>query len=538
MTRDTNRILDVHHLNVTFKRNDLVIPVVKDVAFSINRGEAVALVGESGSGKTLTALSILKLLPPAASVHGQVQFYGKNLIAASEHDMESIRGDRVSMIFQEPMTALNPLHTIEHQIAEVVYLHKTLSRTTVRARVEELIDLVGLRDVDRILASYPHQLSGGQRQRVIIAMALANEPDLLIADEPTTALDVTIQAQILKLLKKLQKEFSMSLLLITHDLSIVRRMADRVCVMSKGEIVEQGEVQTLFDAPQHPYTLKLINSSPKGPPVAVDTQPQPPLISTEHLRVWFPIKKGVFKTTVGHVKAVDDVTFSIKPGHTLGIVGESGSGKSTLGFALLRLERSTGIIQFQDQRIDLLGWKEMRSLRSDLQIVFQDPFSALSPRQTIEQIIAEGLDVHGLYSNPQERMQKIDEAILEVGLDTEMKNRYPHEFSGGQRQRIAIARALILKPKFLVLDEPTSALDMTVQSQIVDLLRSLQEKYKLTYLFISHDLRVINAISHDVLVMKNGQVIESGSRDDVFKTPKTDYTKALISAAYDVNTIS
>ncbi|HYB11778.1 MAG TPA: ABC transporter ATP-binding protein [Alphaproteobacteria bacterium] len=520
------------------------IEAVRNVTFSLERGETLAIVGESGSGKSVTALSILQLLPYPRARHpsGSVRFRGKELVGASHAVMRDIRGDRIAMIFQEPMTALNPLHNIERQISEILILHKKLPQNEVKRRVLELLDLVGIANAAERLGAFPHELSGGQRQRVMIAMALANEPDILIADEPTTALDVTIQAQILSLLKRLQERLGMAILLITHDLTIVRNFADRVAVMNAGHMVESGKVDEVFDRPQHAYTRQLLAAEPKGAPVAADPN-APALVQTTDLRVWFPVKAGVLRRIKSFVKAVDGVSLMLREGHTMGVVGESGSGKSTLGLALLRLQPgealrdSTGArhapeIDFGDRRIDGLPPGALRALRRDMQIVFQDPFESLSPQLTIGEIVGEGLKVHGIGATGAEREAMIVAAIEEVGLDPETRHRYPHEFSGGQRQRVAIARAIVLKPRFIVLDEPTSALDMSVQAQIVDLLRDLQRKYKLSYLFISHDLRVIRAMADEIMVMRNGKVVEHGSRDQILTAPRHSYTRALMAAAF------
>ncbi len=535
-------LLQVRELAVTFGTGDSAVEAVKGVSFDIARGETVALVGESGSGKSVTALSVLQLLPYPMARHpkGSIRFQGRELVGAPARDLLAVRGDRVSMIFQEPMTSLNPLHTIERQVNEVLILHKGLNREAARRRTLELLEQVGIPNAAERLDAYPHQLSGGQRQRVMIAMALANEPDLLIADEPTTALDVTIQAQILTLLKRLQAKYGMALLFITHDLGIVRKVADRVCVMTKGEIVEQGPVRDVFERPRHSYTQHLLSAEPKGQPVVADPN-APEIVRVDDLKVHFPIKRGVLRHTVGYVKAVDGVSIALKQGHTIGLVGESGSGKTTLGLALLRLERSEGGIRFDGQDLQKLGQRDIRPLRKQMQIVFQDPFSSLSPRMSIGEIVGEGLEVHNIGTEA-ERARMIDDALTEVGLDPArfpgIRERYPHEFSGGQRQRIAIARALVLKPRFIVLDEPTSALDMSVQAQIVDLLRDLQSRHKLAYLFISHDLKVVRALADEVVVLRNGQVVERGPAKQVFDAPQTPYTKALIAAAFNLETIS
>ena len=526
----TGPLLSVDRLSVDFSQDGKIIHAVRNVSFTVGRGETVALVGESGSGKSVTALSTVGLLPDNATVTGKVTYGGAELTGKSDRDLRAVRGNDISFIFQEPMTSLNPLHTIERQLAESLLLHQGLTGAPARTRILDLLHKVGIPEAESRLGAYPHQLSGGQRQRVMIAMALANGPDLLIADEPTTALDVTIQAQILDLLADLKTREQLSLLFITHDLGIVRRIADRVCVMQGGEIVEQGRTADIFANPQHAYTRKLLAAEPKGTPdpVAPDA---PEIVRTEHLRIWFPIHAGLLRKTVGHVKAVNDASISVRAGETLGIVGESGSGKTTLALAILRLIPSTGIIRFQDVDLQHLPASRMRAHRRDLQIVFQDPFGSLSPRMTAEQVIAEGLGVHGLEPG-RNRREMVTDIMQEVGLDPASMTRYPHEFSGGQRQRIAIARAMILKPKLVVLDEPTSALDMTVQVQIVDLLRELQLRHGLAYLFISHDLRVIRALSHNVIVMKSGDVVESGTAETIFQAPKTDYTRNLMAAAF------
>jgi microcin C transport system ATP-binding protein len=527
-------LIEVKDLSVDFRSGETVTHAVKHVSFDIGEAETVALVGESGSGKTVTALSILRLLPqPAAHPSGEILFKGENLLALSPHALRHIRGNKISMIFQEPMTSLNPLHTIERQIAEVLKIHRGMSDRAARERVLDLLGKVGIEDPKGRLDSYPHQLSGGQRQRVMIAMALANEPDLLIADEPTTALDVTIQAQILELLAKLKDEFNMAMLLITHDLGIVRKMADRVCVMNNGEIVERGVTANIFAAPKHSYTKHLIASEPKGqPPVA---NPKAKIIlEAQDLRVWFPIKRGFLRHVIGHIKAVDGIDLAVKEGQTLGVVGESGSGKTTLGLALLRLISSEGPIVYLGNRIDGYDSKRMRPLRRDMQIVFQDPYGSLSPRLSVGQIIEEGLVIQNPSLTRAERDERVARVLKEVGLDPRWRDRYPHEFSGGQRQRIAIARALVLEPKFLILDEPTSALDVSVQAQIVDLLRELQRRHKLAYLFISHDLKVVRALANSIIVLRHGKVVEQGPARTVFAEPKTDYTKALLAAAFEL----
>jgi microcin C transport system ATP-binding protein len=531
----TAPLVEVRDLSVRFAAGPTVVDAVKHVSFKIAKGEIVALVGESGSGKTVSALSILRLLPYPSASHpsGQIHYRGKDLLAAQGSLMRQIRGEKISIIFQEPMTSLNPLHTIEKQVGEIMKLHHGLDDATVRARVLQLLVKVGLDNPERRLHAYPHQLSGGQRQRVMIAMALANEPDLLIADEPTTALDVTIQAQILELLKSLQRELGMAMLLITHDLGVVRRMADRVYVMSKGEIVEEGLAGDVFERPRHPYTRHLISAEPKGRP----PQPAanaPVVLETENLKVWFPIKRGFLRRTVDHVKAVDGLSLKLRAGETLGVVGESGSGKTTLGLALLRLVSSTGPIAYVGKRIDNCNSRAMRPLRKEMQVVFQDPYGSLSPRLSVGQIIEEGLTIQSPGMSWDERREKVGAALQEVGLDPHAQDRYAHEFSGGQRQRIAIARAMVLEPKFVLLDEPTSALDMSVQAQIVDLLRDLQRRHDLAYLFISHDLKVVRALSNYVVVMQNGKVVEEGPSEEIFERPKADYTKALLAAAFDL----
>ncbi|MCH2393641.1 ABC transporter ATP-binding protein [Oceanibaculum sp.] len=531
-------LLQVHNLSVDFAVQGRRVQAVKHISFEIGQGETVALVGESGSGKSVSALSILQLLPYPVAQHpgGSIRFDGVELLGQDQAALRRVRGNDISIIFQEPMTSLNPLHTVEKQIGEILFVHRGLTRDAARLRTLELLRQVGLDRAEERLASYPHQLSGGQRQRVMIAMALANEPKLLIADEPTTALDVTIQAQILALLKKLQRETGMSMLFITHDLDVVRKIADRVYVMTQGEVVEEGPVASVFDDPQHAYTRKLMGAVPKGaPPPVPDGAPL--VLEGRDIRVWFPVKRGLLRRTVGHVKAVDGVDLDIREGETLGLVGESGSGKTTLGLALLRLERSQGAIRFKGQDIAGQGNAGMRPLRREMQIVFQDPFSALSPRLSVAEIVGEGLSVHRLADNAAERERMICQALEEVGLDPAWRHRYPHEFSGGQRQRIAIARAMVLKPRLVVLDEPTSALDMSVQGQIVDLLRGLQERHRLAYLFISHDLRVMRAMAHRVIVLRNGKAVETGPAEAIFETPREAYTKALLKAAFDLEAV-
>ncbi|MEZ5911711.1 MAG: ABC transporter ATP-binding protein [Paracoccaceae bacterium] len=523
-------VLSIRDLTVRFTQDGRTIDAVRNVSLDIGRGETVALVGESGSGKSVTALSTVALLPDSASVTGSVTYEGQEMVGASPALLRKVRGNDISFIFQEPMTSLNPLHTIERQIAESLALHQGLTGEAARARILELLDKVGIRDAEARLGAYPHQLSGGQRQRVMIAMALANGPELLVADEPTTALDVTIQAQILELLAELKRSEAMSLLFITHDLGVVRRIADRVCVMKDGEIVEQGPVEDIFADPRHPYTQKLLAAEPSGLPDPVPAE-APELVRTENLRVWFPIQRGFLRRTVGYVKAVNDASIAVRAGETLGIVGESGSGKTTLALAIMRLIEAKGPVLFLGRDIQNWRSRQLRGLRRDMQIVFQDPFGSLSPRMTAEQIIAEGLGVHG--TEPGRDPREMVAAIMEeVGLDPATMGRYPHEFSGGQRQRIAISRAMILRPKLVVLDEPTSALDMTVQVQIVALLRELQRRYGLGYLFISHDLRVVRAMAHKVIVMKEGDIVEAGEGSTVFDAPQTAYTRELLAAAF------
>ena len=531
-------LLSIQDLSVTFRSGDHVVEAVKGVSFDLRKGETVALVGESGSGKSVTALSILQLLPYPAASHtpdSSVRFDGNELVGARPGLLESIRGGRIAMVFQEPMTSLNPLHTLEKQITETLFLHKRMSPAAARARVVELLRLVGLADAEKRLDAYPHQLSGGQRQRVMIAMALANEPDILVADEPTTALDVTIQAQILKLLQELQQRFGMALLLITHDLGIVRKLADKVCVMKEGKIVEQGPVERVFTAPSHPYTRALLAAEPTPDPAPVCAG-APVVIETKDLKVWFPIKRGVMRRAVGHIKAVDGVSIELRQGETLGVVGESGSGKTTLGLAILRLVSSDGPIVFLGSTIAGLTFRKMRPFRRQMQIVFQDPYGSLSPRMSVSDIIEEGLWVHHPDMSRAEREQRVIQALLDVGLDPDTRFRYPHEFSGGQRQRIAVARAIVLEPTFIVLDEPTSALDMLIQAQMVDLLRALQKRHNLTYIFISHDLRVVAALACRLLVMRHGKVVEEGPAAEVFANPKDPYTRALLAAAFKLET--
>ena len=534
----TDALLSVRDLSVAFHQGEAETLAVDHVTFDIRSGEVVALVGESGSGKSVSANSILKLLPYPAASHpsGEILFQGKDLLKASEAELRQVRGNDITMIFQEPMTSLNPLHSIEKQIGEILEMHQAMTGTVARARIIELLNQVGIREPEKRLTAYPHELSGGQRQRVMIAMALANRPKLLIADEPTTALDVTVQAQILELLRKLKGEHGMSMLFITHDLGIVRKFADRVCVMTKGRIVEEGTVADVFERPQHAYTQHLLASEPRGEPPMADPA-RPVVMEAKDLRVWFPIKAGFMRKVVDHVKAVDGVDLTLRAGETLGIVGESGSGKTTLGLALARLIASEGSIVFIGDVINGYSFKQMLPYRNRLQVVFQDPFGSLSPRMPVGEIIAEGLKVHERALSADERDQRVAWALQEVGLDPETRWRYPHEFSGGQRQRIAIARAMVLKPRFVMLDEPTSALDMTVQAQVVDLLRDLQAKHDLAYLFISHDLKVVKALANHVIVMRTGKVVEEGPSEQIFSAPKEDYTKALMAAAFNIEAV-
>lgn len=530
-------LLDVRDLSVAFRSAGRETLAVDRISFSIKRGETVALVGESGSGKSVSALSIMQLLPYPTASHpsGEITFKGESLMGADQPTLRKVRGNQISMIFQEPMTSLNPLHTIERQIGEILDVHKGLSDTQARARTLELLHQVGIQQPERRLSAYPHQLSGGQRQRVMIAMSLANEPDLLIADEPTTAVDVTVQAQILKLLRQLSRDLGMALLLITHDLGIVRKMADRVCVMTGGHIVETGATKQIFDAPEHDYTKHLLAAEPSGTPPKSDTSAAT-VVEANNLKVWFPIRKGFLRKVVDHVKAVDDISVKVRAGQTLGIVGESGSGKTTLGLAIMRLIGSEGEISYQGNRIDTRSFGQMRAIRNEMQVVFQDPYGSLSPRLSIGGVVEEGLLVHGSSMSFAQRREKVSQALYEVGIDPATQDRYPHEFSGGQRQRIAIARALVLEPKFVMLDEPTSALDMSVQAQIVDLLRSIQKRHNLAYLFISHDLKVVRALSNEVVVVRHGKVVEQGESTRVFDQPQTEYTKALMAAAFDIET--
>ncbi|NKL38109.1 dipeptide ABC transporter ATP-binding protein [Rhizobium leguminosarum bv. viciae] len=538
MSDMTEPLLSVRDLSVAFHQGGETSLAVDHISFDIAKGEVVALVGESGSGKSVSANSILRLLPYPSASHpsGEILFKGKDLLKASERALREVRGNDITMIFQEPMTSLNPLHTIEKQIAEILALHQGLTGQGARERVLELLNQVGIREPEKRLKAYPHELSGGQRQRVMIAMALANRPELLIADEPTTALDVTVQAQILELLRQLKAVHGMSLLFITHDLGIVRKFADRVCVMTKGKIVETGTVAEVFANPKHDYTRHLLASEPRGEPPLAD--PSKPLVMEgSDIRVWFPIKAGLMRRVVDHVKAVDGIDLSLRAGQTLGVVGESGSGKTTLGLALTRLISSQGRIAFVGKDIAGYSFSEMRPLRNQLQVVFQDPYGSLSPRMSVGDIVAEGLKVHERSLTSEERDQRVCWALEEVGLDPLTRWRYPHEFSGGQRQRIAIARAMVLKPRFVMLDEPTSALDMSVQAQVVDLLRDLQKKHDLAYLFISHDLKVVKALANDVIVMRFGKVVEQGPSSEIFRAPKDDYTRALMAAAFNIEAV-
>lgn len=527
-------LISIRNLSVAFNQGANQVTAVHDVSFDIYPGQTLALVGESGSGKSVTAHSVLRLLPYPVAHHpfGEIYYGGKDLLKADEKSLRKVRGNRISMIFQEPMSSLNPLHTVERQINEVLAVHKGLNKKDARARTLELLSLVGIPEPEKRLGSYPHELSGGQRQRVMIAMALANEPELLIADEPTTALDVTVQLKILDLLKELQQKLGMALLLISHDLNLVRKIAHRVCVMYQGRVVEENDCATLFKDPRHEYTQQLLAADPSGEPVPIEPGAKE-ILRAEQVRVWFPIKKGVLKRTVDHVKAVTDISFSLAQGQTLGIVGESGSGKTTLGMALLRLLDSTGVIECNGHRLDNLSQNEVRPLRREFQVVFQDPFGSLSPRMSIGQIVSEGLEIHRI-GTAAEREQMVIQALQEVGLNPDTRHRYPHEFSGGQRQRVSIARALVLKPKLILLDEPTSALDRTVQGQVVELLRNLQQKYNLSYLFISHDLAVVKVLSHQLMVIRHGQVVEQGPAGEIFASPQHDYTRQLLDAAFAI----
>lgn len=530
MTKDDPKhVLSIDSLSVGFGRGKNVEQVTFDVSLDIRKGETLALVGESGSGKSVTANSILKLLPKGSShyLSGHIKFDDIDMLNCSERQLRGIRGGRIGMIFQEPMVSLNPLHKVGRQLVETLSIHRGMRTNKAEQHAISWLKKVGIRNPEQKVTAYPHELSGGERQRVMIAMALINEPELLIADEPTTALDVSVQAQILDLLKELQEEMGMAMLFITHDLSIVRRIADRVAVMQQGRLVEVGECQQVFNEPSHPYTQKLINSDPRGLPVEVSTSAKP-LLSVENLKVWFPIKGGLFKRVLDHVKAVTNMNFELRQGHSIGLVGESGSGKSTTGMAILKLVQSEGLIEFDGQDIQTLDRKGMLPYRSRMQVVFQDPFSALNPRMSVAQVIGEGLRVH--FEHDEQTLDSmICDVMREVDLDPETRHRYPNEFSGGQRQRIAIARALILKPEFILLDEPTSSLDRTVQAQVLDLLKALQVKHGLTYLFISHDLNVVKSLCHYTIVMKDGQIVEQGNTQQLFARPEQDYTKTLVS---------
>ena len=535
MSVESQPLLEVRDLSIAFHQGGRTSLAVDRVSFSLKPGRTLALVGESGSGKSVTALSIVKLLGATSASYpsGEVLYKGQDLLQANEEALRRVRGDEITMVFQEPMTSLNPLHPIARQIGEILELHGMGGARERRTRTIELLEEVGIPDPANRLDAYPHQLSGGQRQRVMIAMALANRPDLFIADEPTTALDVTVQAQILRLLKDLQAKRGMAMLFITHDLGIVRKIADDVCVMQRGKIVEAGPTEEVFRAPQHAYTKALLAAEPKGkPPVADPTAT--PVLTGDNIRVWFPIKRGFFRRTVGHVKAVDGISLTVRAGQTVGVVGESGSGKTTLGLALLRLIRSQGPIAYLGQRIDGFDARQMRPLRRDMQVVFQDPYGSLSPRMSVAEIVEEGLAIQRPQLHWRERREIVARALFDTGLDPAAMDRYPHEFSGGQRQRIAIARAMALEPRFVVLDEPTSALDMSVQAQIVDLLRDLQKRRNLAYMFISHDLKVVRALATDLIVMRHGKVVESGPAAQIFAAPASDYTRALFAAAFNI----
>src|SRR6266542_3645729 len=532
-------VLSIRDLVVEFNTDDGIVKAVDGVSYDVYPGETLGIVGESGSGKSVSTMSILGLIPipPGRIKGGTAVFQGKDLLKLNKKELRKVRGNRMAIVFQDPMTSLNPVLKIGFQLKEALKAHHPgMKGNDAEKRAIQLLDLVGIPQPDRRFQQYPHEFSGGQRQRVMIAMALANEPDLLIADEPTTALDVTIQAQILRLLRDLRDRFGMALLLITHDLGIVRKMADRVCVMTQGVIVEAGSTEEIFARPQHAYTRRLLEAEPRGEPHRA-VEGVPSIVDARDLRVWFPLKGGVLRRTVGHIKAVDGVSLTVREGHTVGVVGESGSGKTTLGLALLRLVRSKGSIQFAGRDIQGLSSRALRPLRREMQIVFQDPYGSLSPRLSVGQIVEEGLRVHGIGATAEERRRLIEHALIEVGLDPDTRDRYPHEFSGGQRQRIAIARAMVLKPRLVVLDEPTSALDMSVQAQIVDLLRELQRRHNLAYLFISHDLRVVRALSEEVLVMREGRIVERGPAAQIFAEPREPYTRALMAAAFDLEAV-
>jgi microcin C transport system ATP-binding protein len=524
-------LVEVSNLSVAFGKKR----VVNGASFTLDRGETLALVGESGSGKSVTALSLLQLLPTGGNnPTGSILLDGKQIIGANAEALHQVRGEVAGIVFQEPMTSLNPLHRVGRQISEAIILHRTMPPKKLRARVIQVLNQAGFADAEHRLDAFPHQLSGGQRQRVMIAMALANDPALLIADEPTTALDVTIQAQILKLLARLRTERRLAMLLITHDLEIVRRYADKVCVMKDGAIVEAGRVTEVFETPIHPYTCMLLGTVPRGRPVPLRTNCKP-LLECDDVKVHFAIRQGVLRRTIGHVRAVDGVSVAVREGETVGLVGESGSGKTTIAMAALRLVSATGRVKFDGTDIAPLGRRKMGDLRSAMQIVFQDPYGSLSPRMPVSEIVAEGLRVHEPHLTRDQRAQRVAAELEEVGLPADAAERYPHEFSGGQRQRIAIARAMVLKPRFVVLDEPTSALDMSVQAQIVDLLRRLQETHGLAYLFISHDLKVVRALAHRVVVLRHGRIVEEGDADTVFAHPREDYTRALMAAAFTLD---
>ncbi len=528
---DVTPLLSVENLTIQFSA--MPRAAVGGISFELRKGETLALVGESGSGKSMTSLAIMGLLPPSATVGGSIRFRGQDLAGLSDSEMEKLRGNRIAMVFQEPMTSLNPLHTVERQIGEAISNHRPVSRTVLDARVLELLGMVGIPNPEKRRKAYPHELSGGQRQRVMIAMALANEPDIIIADEPTTALDVTIQAQVLALLRELSERTGTALLLVTHDLNVVRAMANRVCVMKDGFVVETGETATVFDQPQHEYTRHLVNSEPKGQALPV-SHDAPVVLEAKNIKVWFPVRSGLIRRTVDHIKAVDGIDITIRRGQSVGVVGESGSGKTTLGMAILQLQRFEGEIRLDGQDISILKGREAQELRRRMQVVFQDPFGSLNPRRTVGRIIGEGLQIHDIGANGREREELVVTALQEVGLDPAVRQRYPHEFSGGQRQRIAIARALVLKPSFIVLDEPTSALDLSVQAQIIELLRDLQARFSLSYMFVSHDLKVVRALADEVLVMKDGLVVEAGKVEQIFQSPRETYTRNLIQASFDI----
>ncbi|PTY36028.1 microcin ABC transporter ATP-binding protein [Saccharospirillum sp. MSK14-1] len=525
-------LLALKQLSLGFKQGDQVVPVVHEVSLELNAGEVVSLVGESGSGKSVTALSVLRLLPepPLSFLSGDIEWKGQSIRSMSDTELRRLRGDKISVIFQEPMTSLNPLHTVEKQLVEMLELHRPVRRSEAVKQAQAMLERVGLKSPEKKLRAYPHQLSGGERQRVMIALALMNEPELLIADEPTTALDVTIQAQILELLARLQKELGLTVLFITHDLTLVNRFSDRVAVMEGGRLVEVGTTRQVFDQPRHPYTQKLLAAEPGDAPAPLNDD-APLLLEAQSMRVWFPIQRGILRRTVDHVKAVEDVSFRLHQGESLGVVGESGSGKSTLARALLRLNTAQGEVRFDGQDLQSLNTTELRPYRRAMQIVFQDPYGSLSPRLSVEQIVREGLDIHQI-GTPEEREREVIRVLEEVELNPELRFRYPNEFSGGQRQRIAIARALVMRPRFIILDEPTSSLDRTVQFQVIELLKRLQADHGLAYLFISHDLKVVKALCHSILVMKDGQVVEQGVASRLFAEPQHPYTQALLNTAF------